>query len=164
VGYWVSVASGQVLSSADFLTVYGFRRPELRNFGSGFAVWTILSPSPRMVGAQVVPASTHFPAELCRCSLRIATMRTFPLGSCASPGSRRALRFSLKFAPSACPPHTRGARKEKPTARTLRFRERGHHEFILECTHDGPSGIVPDFRSTESPRATLSRPQVLRFE
>jgi hypothetical protein len=45
------------LSPADFHTVYGFRRPNVKTLGgahAGFAVWTIPSPSPgtiRSLGA-----------------------------------------------------------------------------------------------------------------
>jgi hypothetical protein len=40
-----------LLSPADFLTDYGFRRPDAQTCPIRFAVWTIPSPSPGESGA-----------------------------------------------------------------------------------------------------------------
>src|SRR5881409_2216233 len=81
------------LSSADFLTGYGFRRPgEL----AGFAVWTIRSPCPAEPGlgaARLV--STPSPLDGSgRAWLGIAMCQGAPnSASSASPVSQRALKF-----------------------------------------------------------------------
>ena len=57
------------LSPADFLTVYGFRRPNAtpcRVVRARFAVWTIPSPSSGNPKIRCCPSSLYtFPADVC---------------------------------------------------------------------------------------------------
>src|SRR2546423_15181377 len=81
------------LSSADFLTGYGFRRPGAL---AGFAVWTIPSPCPAEPGlgaARLVSTPSRLEGSG-RAWLGIAMGQDSPnLGSSASPVSRPSLKF-----------------------------------------------------------------------
>jgi hypothetical protein len=86
-----------LLSPADFLTVYGFRRPKPlnTNFRIRFAVWTIPSPSLVDLRLRCCPSSLYtFPADFWPGLARDChTMEVSPtLSSSAPPVSQRALK------------------------------------------------------------------------
>ena len=115
---WKSGAGGGsrtltgLLSPADFLTDYGFRRPDTTRISSRFAVWTIPSPSPGMfrgLGAARLVSTPSRPTSR-QAWLGIATDEEVSpsLGSSASPVSQASTQDFLKSAASAIPPRPRG--------------------------------------------------------
>ena len=69
-----------LLSPADFLTVYGFRRPDAVQILIRFAVWTIPSPSPGMIRALGATRLVSTPSRLSLAGLGsgLPLMRRFP--------------------------------------------------------------------------------------
>src|SRR5213593_1789455 len=95
------------LSSTDFLTGYGFRRPGAL---AGFAVWTIPSPCPAEPGLGAAPSSLYtFPAGTLRPGLaRDRHVTGFPeFGQFCIAGFPASTQVSLKSAASAIPPRPR---------------------------------------------------------